>query len=123
MVRRENKKDKSGLQYRSSKKQEGRDMPKNKNWYPDNWRDISNSVKEKADWKCTRCGYPHYPEYGYTLTVHHKDGDTSNNDVRNLEALCQRCHLKAQKVLQFTETNQGEFDFINKSDILQGGLI
>lgn len=93
-------------------------MPKNIQWYPDNWRDIARKVKEEADWKCERCGYPHYPEHGYTLTVHHKDGDTKNNDPENLEALCQRCHLKAQRVLLFISPNQCELDFINKSDTL-----
>ena len=31
------------------------------------------------------------------LTVHHIDADTSNNDRSNLAALCQRCHLNADR--------------------------
>jgi len=37
----------------------------------------------------------HDPDHGYTLTVHHRDGDPGHNDPANLVALCQRCHLAA----------------------------
>jgi len=91
--------------------------------YPDDWDQIALRVKEKAGWKCIRCGHPHYPALGYTLTVHHRDGDPSNNEEKNLRALCQRCHLVEEHWVNKVHPNQGEFDFINKSNILQGGLI
>ncbi|MGL5806017.1 MAG: HNH endonuclease [Xenococcaceae cyanobacterium] len=31
-------------------------MPIDSSRYPDNWSEISRSVKEKAKWKCHRCG-------------------------------------------------------------------
>jgi 5-methylcytosine-specific restriction endonuclease McrA len=34
------------------------------------------------------------------LTVHHRDGDPTNNARENLVALCQRCHLRADRVLR-----------------------
>ena len=46
--------------------------------YPSNWGYIANSVKEKTGWRCERCGHPHDPGDGYTLTVHHLDGNPSN---------------------------------------------
>ena len=61
--------------------------------YPPNWEEIAAQVKEAAGWKCEECGHPHAPADGYMLTVHHIDGDPSNNDPDNLVALCQRCHL------------------------------
>ena len=61
-----------------------------------NWADIANQIKEKARWKCERCGHSHQPEMGYTLTVHHLDGHPANCADWNLAALCQRCHLKVQ---------------------------
>ena len=61
--------------------------------YPANWDEIAAQVKEAAGWCCEQCGHPHAPADGYTLTVHHIDGDPSNNDPGNLVALCQRCHL------------------------------
>jgi len=62
--------------------------------YPDNWPEIAGVVKDEAGWCCEKCEAPHGP--GYILTVHHKDGDPSNCDRENLEALCQRCHLRKQ---------------------------
>jgi len=64
--------------------------------YTDDWPDIARQRKEEAGWKCVRCGHLHDPEHGYTLTVHHLDGDKSNNAWWNTPALCQRCHLAIQ---------------------------
>ena len=64
--------------------------------YPNNWTEIAKAVKEAAGWKCVRCGKPHDPENGYTLTVHHLDIDPSNCAWWNIPALCQRCHLSIQ---------------------------
>jgi 5-methylcytosine-specific restriction endonuclease McrA len=64
--------------------------------YPPNWKEIAKEVKDRADWVCVRCGHPHDPGSGYTLTVHHADGDKSNGAWWNLLPLCQRCHLQIQ---------------------------
>ena len=64
--------------------------------YPENWKEISDKVKEEAEWNCERCGHGHWPEGGYTLTTHHLDNDKSNIERWNLAALCQRCHLRIQ---------------------------
>lgn len=44
--------------------------------------------------KCIRCGSPSVP--GRILTVHHFDGDKSNDEWFNLLPLCQVCHLHIQ---------------------------
>jgi hypothetical protein len=64
--------------------------------YPDDWPEIARSVKGAAGWRCVRCGHPHDPATGHTLTVHHADIDPSNCRWWNLLALCQRCHLRVQ---------------------------
>ena len=64
--------------------------------YPANWDEIARRVKGAAGWRCEHCGHPHEPDAGYTLTVHHLDGDPANNAPSNLVALCQRCHLSVQ---------------------------
>jgi len=64
--------------------------------YPDDWEEVAEQVKRIAGWKCEDCGHPDDPDAGYLLTVHHLDGDPSNNALDNLRALCQRCHLKRQ---------------------------
>ncbi len=64
--------------------------------YPPNWDDIASAVKEAAGWKCVRCGHPHDPPRGYSLTVHHLTMNPSQCEWWNLPALCQRCHLTIQ---------------------------
>lgn len=61
--------------------------------YPDDWPAIAICIKDAAGWFC---GHVHEPKRGYTLTVHHLDGNKSNCNYRNLVALCQRCHLHVQ---------------------------
>ena len=64
--------------------------------YSNDWHEIAQTVKERAEWCCVRCGHPHDPAAGYCLTVHHLTMDKANNAWWNLPALCQRCHLHIQ---------------------------
>ena len=64
--------------------------------YPPNWPQIAQQCKADAGWKCVRCGHPHDPTTGHTLTVHHIDGNKANCQWFNLASLCQRCHLHIQ---------------------------
>lgn len=94
--------------------------------YPDYWPLLSEAVKRAAGWRCIRCGHPRgdtmergkvdgiacppmvnlafcgpfctHPKDGKmrVLTVHHLDGDKSNDHWWNLLALCQCCHLMIQ---------------------------
>lgn len=64
--------------------------------YPPNWDAIAKEIKDEAGWKCVRCGHPHVPSLGRTLTVHHLDGDKANCRWWNLPALDQACHLSIQ---------------------------
>jgi 5-methylcytosine-specific restriction endonuclease McrA len=64
--------------------------------YPDNWAEIANEIKQRAGGFCEHCGHIHDPGSGYTLTVHHLDGNPANCAYENLVALCQRCHLHIQ---------------------------
>ena len=64
--------------------------------YPDDWDAIAARVKDAAGWHCEHCGHKHDPAAGYTLTVHHLDGNPPNCASDNLVALCQRCHLHVQ---------------------------
>lgn len=69
---------------------------KNKNAYPKNWPEITTRIKQKAHWKCERCGHNNDSTTGHVLTVHHLDGNKMNVADWNLAALCQRCHLRIQ---------------------------
>jgi 5-methylcytosine-specific restriction endonuclease McrA len=68
------------------------------NKYPENWREISTEVKERAQWTCIRCTCPDEGtmKNGRGLTVHHLDLKKANCKWWNLVALCQRCHLQIQ---------------------------
>ena len=67
--------------------------------YSNNWRSIAKRIKSEKGWQCERCGHEHNPKKGYCLTVHHLDGDKSNNENWNLAVLCQRCHLYMQPIV------------------------
>lgn len=64
--------------------------------YTDDWKAVAAEVKAAAKWCCVRCGHPHDVAAGRCLTVHHFDGDKSNNQRWNLMPLCQACHLSVQ---------------------------
>lgn len=64
--------------------------------YTEDWPEIARQTKEDAGWRCIRCDHPHDPPNGYTLTVHHLNGDKGDNVWFNRAALCQRCHLSIQ---------------------------
>lgn len=57
---------------------------------PEGWRVM---VFERCDDRCT---HPKLPPKMRVLTVHHLDGNKSNNLWWNLLALCQVCHLNIQ---------------------------
>ncbi len=72
-------------------------MPIDLSRYPSNWRDFALQVKAAAGWRCEQCRHPHAPKVGYSLTVHHIDGNPRNSCTWNLVALCQRCHLSLHR--------------------------
>ena len=57
---------------------------------------LHDAVRAEAGEKCIRCQHPDDFASGHVLTVHHFDGNKSNNAWWNLMALCQRCHLTIQ---------------------------
>ena len=79
-------------------------MPIDKSKYPDNWNKIARECKEVAGWKCINCGVGHMEDgtMGSCLTVHHPDLDTENPEAR-IDALCARCHLRADRLIRKTE--------------------
>lgn len=98
----------------------------NKSKYPNNWKQISLDIRTKADNKCQFCGIENH-SIGYrdkdgsfielqpshqvdidieennlklikiVLTVAHLDHNPENNQLENLKALCQKCHLNYDK--------------------------
>lgn len=96
---------------------ERRKIERQKEKYPPNWNEIAEAIKAKHNYCCERCGHKHEPETGYTLTVHHLDGNPQNNEAWNLVALCQRCHLSIQARVNFPEIlKQNLFPFFEVAE-------
>lgn len=75
--------------------------------YPENWEAIATGLKNKAGWRCERCGHVHELGTGYVLTVHHLVPLKWLCEEWNLPVLCQRCHLSVQaRVNMFFEAEQ-----------------
>jgi len=88
--------------------------PENAKRYPQNWRDISKAIKERAEWRCEcegecgrgshigRCSNTHNEpaydsKYNVILTTAHLDHVPENCEPDNLKAMCQACHLSYDK--------------------------
>lgn len=85
---------------------------KSKTKYPNDWDSIAEKAKKRFNYCCERCGHKHDPKAGYCLTVHHLDGDKSNNEDWNLAVTCQRCHLYLQGTVIMS---QMLFEFVEVS--------
>lgn len=78
--------------------------PENKALYPANWKELRAEVLTRASHACE--GSPTYPtcrarnhephpvtSSRVVLTIAHLDHNPTNNDLTNLRAWCQRCHV------------------------------
>ena len=63
--------------------------------YPENWGDISKTIRTEAEWICEECGID-LARRRNLLHVHHRDSDKGNNIRSNLQSLCVLCHSRAQ---------------------------
>lgn len=76
-------------------------MPMERERYPADWKAIALGVKERAGWKCQRCGKQcrrpgeKLDSHVRTLTVHHINHVPEDCRIENLIALCAPCHLRA----------------------------
>lgn len=72
-------------------------MPMERERYPKNWDAIARDVKDRADWKCQRCGKqcrrPGEPfdTHKRTLTVAHLNHTPEDCRPENLMAMCGPC--------------------------------
>jgi 5-methylcytosine-specific restriction endonuclease McrA len=75
--------------------------PENKKRYPANWKQIRESILERAHNRCEFCGKQNHTYFWnektgkmvkVVLTIAHLDHTPENCDPENLRALCQACH-------------------------------
>ena len=70
-------------------------------------KEYKDQIKRGQKWICGRRGCnKSIKTYGQ---VHHKDGDHSNNNIKNLVALCKSCHAEYTK----KQAGKSKFDFWN----------
>lgn len=91
--------------------------PERKELYPPNWTLISRLVRAKAGWKCELCRAADGTEIRRTgryvvLTVHHINGDPTDNRKCNLIALCQRCHLRLDQPFKMARKARKDYDTV-----------
>lgn len=66
--------------------------------------------------KCNHCGIDKWNGKDITLELEHKDGNHSNNNRENLEAICPNCHSQ-------TDTWRGKNKQNNKHKISDGEIV
>ncbi|HRL20814.1 MAG TPA: hypothetical protein PLG97_03190 [Alcaligenes sp.] len=59
--------------------------------YTDDWKDISERVRQQHDWQCDECRIT-LADHRHLLHVHHVDSNKGNNLASNLRPLCIACH-------------------------------
>lgn len=62
------------------------------NWGTDDTCSIKMKLSKKYGHKCMSCSLTQWMGRGIPLQLHHKDGNHSNNDPKNLELICSNCH-------------------------------
>jgi predicted HNH restriction endonuclease len=75
------------------------------NRYPKNWQEIALIIKNKAEWRCYKCGkqcirpgentadLTKSERTKKTLVVHHANYTPEDNRLENLIPVCAGCHL------------------------------
>ncbi len=61
--------------------------------YTSDWKEVSRSFRAARHYKCEHCGVD-ASQKPYLIHTHHKNGVRSDNDEKNLKALCADCHSK-----------------------------
>ena len=75
-------------------------MPMERERYPADWERIALEVKEKAGWRCGKCGKQcrkpgdPFDTHKNTLTVAHLNHTPEDVRPENLMAMCAPCHLR-----------------------------
>ena len=110
-------------------------MPEGK--YPDNWDEISLSIRERADWQCECTGEcalhrgnrcierdgenAQYANGKVILTVAHLNHCKSDCRPENLKAMCNTCHLRYDLNLHARNAYEGRREKKATKDMFEEG--
>ena len=81
---------------------------------PDGPKYREKCLRQKIQ-SCAVCGYS---KHLHSLTVHHIDGDRSNNSLDNLIPLCNSCHRKVHNTCAYSG-RIAEFDEKLNSEVIE----
>lgn len=88
------------------------------NIYSDDFKEISQKVKNDSGWHCQECGIDlSEPVNKKWLHVHHKNGLKYDNNRNNLEALCIGCHANKSNHGHI-KSSSNYSEFVKKKPIL-----
>ncbi len=87
--------------------------PEKRALYSEDWERISRSVRDRAGDMCEMCGVRNKQVNPRTdalviLTVHHINGDPTDNRRMNLIALCQEHHNRLDQPFRHQRKAKGE---------------
>ncbi|HGM6860428.1 TPA: type II Zorya anti-phage system protein ZorE [Serratia rubidaea] len=88
--------------------------------YVENWKDISKTTREQANYICSDCGV-NLISSKKLCDVHHKNGVKYDNSAENLIVLCKDCHRK-QPMHTWIFIKQSDMEIIQRLRSQQGLL-
>ncbi len=77
---------------------------------------IRNYLLEKRDHKCEKCLFDKWMDKPINLTVHHDDGDATNNLPANLKLYCWNCHSMTKNFGSKNKNSTRSYRYGNKKD-------
>lgn len=99
-------------------------LKENRDRYPKNWKQIRQSILERAKHLCEVCGVANYDAHPVTgsmviLTIAHLDHTPEHCEPENLKAMCQKCHnsYDIRHRIETRKTKRGQMDFMESLEI------
>jgi Zn finger protein HypA/HybF involved in hydrogenase expression len=66
---------------------------------------INNDLR---DYKCERCGIDEWLGGRIVIELHHRNGDSTDNRLENLQLLCPNCHSQTHNYCKKVELRKGK---------------
>jgi Zn finger protein HypA/HybF involved in hydrogenase expression len=74
-------------------------------------RSVKRYLEETVGNKCNTCGLSEWNEKELVLEIEHKDGNSENNHLDNVELLCPNCHSQTKT---YKNRNKGNGRYVRR---------